>query len=280
MKERQRFHEPDPTFLQIREVLHPSNFRIGFHTQNFYELTFVVAGKGEYSVKKGSRVKAIPVQANSLLIWDGKVPHRCIDGKGTPLRQILICFGWQYLPPKAKSLLNNALKAGQPLMLGQEDPREHARSLIRRIMLEFTNKEMGWEEQCKSHLVVLLVEVLRAQGSKEGRQKKVKDARIRQALSHIRSHFHEPLALGQCARMCNLSQRHFSELVKKCTGRTFVQIVNDCRIEHVKKLLQKTNWKIATIAFQAGFENLSLFNRTFKSLAGTTPQAFRDSRRA
>jgi len=54
--------------------------------------------------------------------------------------------------------------------------------------------------------------------------------------------------------------------------------VNHYRVEEAKQLLlepAKEDHKIASIAYDAGFNSLSTFNDVFKKITGTTPSQFR-----
>lgn len=51
---------------------------------------------------------------------------------------------------------------------------------------------------------------------------------------------------------------------KETMGMSFVQYLNDYRLEVAAKLLTTTSDDIINIAINTGFDNLSYFNRCFK----------------
>ncbi|WP_190808893.1 AraC family transcriptional regulator [Flagellimonas sp. S3867] len=68
-----------------------------------------------------------------------------------------------------------------------------------------------------------------------------------------------------------------SHVVNNMLGKSFPDFLNGFRIEEVKfRLLQPENHnvKIASIAYDCGFNSLSSFNIAFKKLTGTTPTQF------
>ncbi len=73
----------------------------------------------------------------------------------------------------------------------------------------------------------------------------------------------------------HLSQHYFSDLLKKETGRTAKDHINDFVIEKAKNLLLSTNQSISEIAYDLGFNYPHYFTRLFKSRTGQTPGAFR-----
>ncbi|OBX24984.1 helix-turn-helix domain-containing protein [Gelidibacter algens] len=66
------------------------------------------------------------------------------------------------------------------------------------------------------------------------------------------------------------------QIFKKRTNKTYIQFLNELRIEHAGKLLQhKNEHSISEIAEALGFSNSSNFNRQFKATLGMTPLIYR-----
>ena len=53
--------------------------------------------------------------------------------------------------------------------------------------------------------------------------------------------------------------------------------MNEIRIEHACKLLMYSNLTISQIAYDAGFNNLSHFNKQFKAITKQTPTMYREN---
>lgn len=77
------------------------------------------------------------------------------------------------------------------------------------------------------------------------------------------------------AGMLNLSAGHFSELIKKQSGKTPIEHIHDRLLLEAKRLLFHTDASVKEIAFQLGFEEASYFNRFFKRLTSATPLSYR-----
>jgi len=67
----------------------------------------------------------------------------------------------------------------------------------------------------------------------------------------------------------------FSRFFHRAVGRTFAAYRNDLRISGACHQLLGSDRTVAAIALDAGFANLSNFNRRFKAAKGMTPRAFR-----
>jgi AraC-like DNA-binding protein len=97
-------------------------------------------------------------------------------------------------------------------------------------------------------------------------------------MQFLLEHRHRPISLMEAAEKANLSKEAFCRFFKLRTRKTFTQYLLQLRINDATKLLQDTDLGIAEIAYKVGFENLSYFNRSFKSIVGSTPLNCRKSK--
>jgi AraC-like DNA-binding protein len=66
------------------------------------------------------------------------------------------------------------------------------------------------------------------------------------------------------------------ELIKEEFHLTFKQLINQMRISEAKRLLKETDLRIADIAMNLGFNNISYFNNLFKMYEGISPSGYRE----
>ena len=92
----------------------------------------------------------------------------------------------------------------------------------------------------------------------------------------IADHQAEELSLGQVASAVNISSFYFCKTFKKATGMTFTNYLARVRIEKVKNLLLNPHKRVSEVAFEAGFQSLSQFNRVFRRIAGESPTVYRE----
>ena len=78
------------------------------------------------------------------------------------------------------------------------------------------------------------------------------------------------------ANKAHLSQHYFSDLIKKETGRTPKDHINDFSIEKAKDLLMGSEQSVSEIAYELGFNYPHYFTRLFKTKTGKTPVEFRN----
>ena len=98
---------------------------------------------------------------------------------------------------------------------------------------------------------------------------------IWKARKFIEEHSTEELSLLKVARAVNIHPNYLSERFKQVTGINFVEYVAHTRFANACELLERGELTISDIAFSAGFQSLSQFNRVFKRLSGKSPTEFR-----
>lgn len=102
---------------------------------------------------------------------------------------------------------------------------------------------------------------------------------IGKALDFMRMNLHRDLSRDETARHAGISPSHFSRLLKERTGRTFTELLRQCRIDLACDLLRDTDLSLAQIAATCGFCDQSYFTRVFQDVKGMTPKPFREEGR-
>ena len=86
------------------------------------------------------------------------------------------------------------------------------------------------------------------------------------------------ITLAKAADLLNVVPNLLSETINRRTQQSFPDYINCLRIQDAKEWLKDpayNNQKIATIAYDAGFSTISVFNAAFKKHTGVTPSVFR-----
>jgi AraC-like DNA-binding protein len=103
---------------------------------------------------------------------------------------------------------------------------------------------------------------------------------IWKARKYIEEHANEELSLTEVAKVVNMNANHLSENFKQVTGINFVQYVARIRFADACDLLCNPNLSVSEIAFAAGFQSLSQFNRVFKKFSGKSLTQYREAESA
>ncbi|MEG2931666.1 MAG: AraC family transcriptional regulator, partial [Ruthenibacterium sp.] len=99
--------------------------------------------------------------------------------------------------------------------------------------------------------------------------------KIKQVLRYVEQHYAEPVTIAQMAGLCCCSASHFMRFFKTAVGMPFVAYLNRYRLGMAARALEETDCSVLDASGNAGFENISYFNRCFKKRYGCTPRDYR-----
>tara|TARA_X000000950_G_C13719928_1_gene579789 strand:+ start:29 stop:889 length:861 start_codon:yes stop_codon:yes gene_type:complete len=98
---------------------------------------------------------------------------------------------------------------------------------------------------------------------------------LKRLFNFVKYNFQSELNLKLASEKVGMTIPAFCRYFKKNTGKTFIQFVNEYRINHAAKLLIETDLDIQSICYDSGFNNFSNFSRFFKLHHKLTPKNFR-----
>lgn len=104
--------------------------------------------------------------------------------------------------------------------------------------------------------------------------------RLQKAVDFIEANLDRHIGLPEIANAAGLSPTHFARQFGSTVGQAPHQYVMQRRIEHAERGLVETTTSIAEIAAACGFSNQEHLTRLFRRARGTTPAAYRKSRRS
>ena len=103
--------------------------------------------------------------------------------------------------------------------------------------------------------------------------------RVIEAIRLIESDAARPLELREMAAVAGMSKYHFLRVFRRLTGMTPHRYLVSVRLRHAALALASSRRPVIAVALDAGFGDLSTFNRTFRAVFGLTPTQYRDMRR-
>lgn len=224
------------------------------------------------------------------LAWVGPdVPHDWVSvlspGEVVPGRDVLIQVGMETLEGVVAALpdlagLSGLLEAGRGAIVFHGAAAERGGELLEGMR--------GRTGTGRAIALLELLETLAVAGPEEREhidtaavQLPAEDAdRFAAALAHLHEHLSERLVLEEVAAAIGVSPSTASRLFTRATGAGFSRTVNRLRISEATRLLMSTDLRVADVAWQVGYTNLSSFNRRFLEEVGTTPLRYRRARSA
>ena len=99
--------------------------------------------------------------------------------------------------------------------------------------------------------------------------------KLKKLYDYVQENYPSKMTLKEVADIMNMSSVSFNRFIKKRTGKTFVEYVNEVRIGYASKWLIERDLSISEIAFMCGFNSIANFNRVFRKNKGSTPSQYR-----
>jgi len=251
--------------------------QIGLHSQDGWELSYIIKGSGTRLIGDTSE----PFGEGEVVLIPPGIPH-CwyFDGKDVDNRgrifNITVRFFDSFLKTCKNSFpefegtidhiesVTSAVKLSRvktekiiPLLerMREESPEKRLISFLS-ILSEIASK--GNDRIVGSHTPVNLI------------QKRLSDVRI-----YVICNASREFSLEEVASHIGMNKSAFCTFFKKASGQTFVEYLNDYRVKMACKLLCDGNMAVSDACFQAGFNSVPYFNRVFKKATGLPPKEYR-----
>ncbi len=93
----------------------------------------------------------------------------------------------------------------------------------------------------------------------------------------VKENFNQDLNIQKVARHFYFNPVYLGQLFKENTGMRFSDYLHQIRINEAKRLLRRTNMKVAQIAREIGYRDPDYFTIKFKSIVQVTPSAFKNN---
>lgn len=106
-----------------------------------------------------------------------------------------------------------------------------------------------------------------------------KDRAKSELLTYLATEYSNPeLSVDQVVTTLGMNRNKVNEILKDELGLTFTAYINKLRLTEAARLLSVyPDESIAQIAYKVGFNNVTYFNKLFKSTYGCSPKQFKDS---
>jgi len=102
------------------------------------------------------------------------------------------------------------------------------------------------------------------------------DALENKVFEYIANNYINPeLSLSVINKETGIAENKISSIIKGKYNQSFKQYINNIRMTEAKRLLKESDATISEIAYTVGYNNVTHFNRVFKSETGIAPGDFR-----
>jgi AraC-like DNA-binding protein len=129
-------------------------------------------------------------------------------------------------------------------------------------------------EEVKSWMYKEMLQIIERHRKKSVSRRKEEVAA--EMIEYVRNHLHNPmLSVDDIADHISMSVNYTRQIFKDHFECSLSDFITNQRIEHAVKLLTTTDWTVADITEQSGFQTKSTFFQTFKRATGMTPNQYR-----
>lgn len=227
----------------------------------------IEAGEGEFVMIAGGRVHyvlASPGSVRYVYQFDERFFYDLVQEKCDlqSLRNL-----WQDYPA-------HSLQWREPVA-------SSAKKLLDAIYEEDQSRNHAYAFAVKGYLCLLILNMYRNQEyhrKEPGGEYRVESSHTLKKLDlifrYVEDHYMESVTLEEIAGYMGFSRYYFAKFFKKNVGRTFMQFLNEYRIEKAKWILLNEDAAALEVAERAGFGSVKTYYRLFKEIVGMTPKEF------
>lgn len=100
------------------------------------------------------------------------------------------------------------------------------------------------------------------------------NSNIQAAIIYMQQNFKKKLTRDMVAKVANMSPCYFSDYFKKAMGVSFVQYLNNIRINYAETMIRNSSMSLKEISYDSGFSSFGTFCNAFKKKHGVPPSDY------
>lgn len=100
------------------------------------------------------------------------------------------------------------------------------------------------------------------------------NGRLQEILAYVEKNYNEEIDVKKAASIANLSVPSFCNYFKKLMNFTYTDFINQYRVQRACIMLHQEK-TINEISFECGFNNVTYFNKVFKTIMKKTPSQYK-----
>ncbi len=252
------------------------------HRHDFVEVVYMCSGQTVHRIEG----KQIVVKQGELLFMSQNTAHsiqkagiedvginfivlpeffteslRVVEEQNTPIRQFL-----------TDSLCR--LNAGPGYLHFQVADVPPVQNLVENLLWILLEETVNKRRTAQMTMALLFMQLLgyTDKMSTDGSE----EAAILKLLRYLEANYAR-CSLSDAAKELHYDPNWLSREIKRKTGKTYTQLVQEKRLAQAAFLIRNTDGNIADIAVAVGYENISYFHRIFAASFGKSPKHYRDN---
>lgn len=248
-----------------------------WHLHSEFEIVYIRNGSGKIKIAQSENV----YENGALICLAPNIPHM---GFGNEMfedhSEVVIQFGEDFINQKVRifpefssvmKLLNQAKRG----LIFHPSIKEALTDIFEQL-----------PESRPAKKLLLVLEILDVLSKSEAYQTCLSydisnaprdSERISQVLDYVNMNYDAEISMRFIAEQIGLTPNSFCRVFKKITKKTFLEFVNEFRIQKASAMLEDRDKNISEVMYLNGFNDLSYFAKQFKKFNGMTPSAYQKS---
>lgn len=243
-------------FISRGKGTHPTR------TLNSYELIFVE--KGQLRLREEQQFFTVSA-GESLLLWPGH-EHAGIGRFAGDLRFFWLHFECNTAP---------SIHATQQLHIPQYSRLQDKEGFAGLFRLFLTEQEQTNDPALLAGLLMLMLQRIVRDHHTVAPSTTAGAALAYRARQIIKTQFHQRLSTAALAQQLHCNPDYLGRVFRQTFQQTILENIHREQIRFAEQQLLTDSQSLATVAHEAGFQDLGYFRRIFKKLRGMTPSGYR-----
>ena len=269
--------KPSEVSFVFDAVCLPPDLQIPLHSQASWELSCIITGKGTRLLSDVSE----PFAEGEVVMIPSGVQHCWYFNKDKTdengnIENITIFFNTDFLNnvvscfPEFSEHIRQLIESPNAIIFSDE-VRERIYSLMLRM------RDEGIEKRVLTFMEILLIISEDRTGriivNTKARSKG--EVRMSQIRSFVNCNYGREISIDEIVAHIGMNKSAFCTFIKKETGLTFTNYVNDVRLNLAAAALRESELPISEIGASVGLADTPYFCRIFKKKFGMTPTGYR-----
>lgn len=270
----QRFN--DLLLYQMGEIYCDNGASVENHIHdNFFEITYVISGKGKAYAGK----TATQISKYDLFLSLPHESHAIVSDETDPLRYYFIAFSYQpssqfydimyqnkllQLDERLRVYNSSSIASSFPEMISQLEMPSRYAPLKFELLSKVLTLDIA-QIYCNIHTQHYLSPVIDSEQTLYCR-----------IINYIDHNLTKIDKLSDMAKDLNYNYIYLSRVFKKKFGKSIYSYFSDKKLDMAKQLIESSNMSITEIAANLNYSSIFVFSRVFKNKFGITPSAYRE----
>lgn len=237
------------------------------HGHNCYEIMVAVKSGGVCSV--GNSHYAI--HAGSIFLCKPNDEHEFTLPMGNSIYNIM--FLPEIFNDHARKMLEQ-IPSGAYLIF-QDSSLDQLLSMLAVMERELITQRPGFEALTGALTQYLLTSIFRRNNELPDLTRIEHNDELEKVIFYVQNHYREKITLAKLSKLTGRSTQYIGQLFKKNAWCSFSQYLMRYRVNKAQDLLKNTDLSLTEITYETGFFDSAHFTKSFSSVVGQTPLAYR-----